>query len=172
MFAKALVVSLLTLALAAVPGTAQAQQVTLVDPPGDKTQAGLDITRAKFANRDRAVVATVTFVRDRPGAVFIGVQGRHGRILAVVESRHHRQGPDEVAFEDGDRCRGLSSTWNRATATIRVRIPSRCVARDGDYGALRFAAATLPLHNADDVAVDYVPDTAGEEQFSALVPRG
>lgn len=172
MFAKAAAACTLALALAVVPGTAQAQQITLADPPGDRMQPGLDITTATFANRDRAVVAAVTFVRDRPGAVVIGVQGRHGRILAVVESRHHRQGPDEVAFEDGGSCRGLASTWNRATATIQVRIPSRCVARNGDYGALRFAAATLPLHNADDVAVDFVPDTADEEQFSALVPRG
>jgi hypothetical protein len=170
---RAAAASVLTLALVAVPGSAQAERVTLADPPGDTRRAGLDITSATFANRDRAVVATLTFERDRPGAVFIGVKGRHGRVVAVVRSLHRQQGPDKVSLVERERpCRALSSSWNRATATITVRLPSRCVVREGDYGALRFAAATTLLRDAGESLVDYVPRGLRDEPFSRFVARG
>lgn len=91
----------------------------------------------------------------------------------MVQSKHHRQGPDEVSLvERDDGCRGLSSSWNRATVTITVRLPSRCVVRQGDYGALRFAAATTPLRDAGEPLVDYVPRGQSDEPFTRFVPRG
>jgi hypothetical protein len=38
--------------------------------------------------------------------------------------------------DDEAPCAGLSSTWDRAGARLRIRVASACL-HDGDYGAIR-----------------------------------
>ena len=164
--------TVLAAAMAAVPGTAQAQQSTVTDAAGDAFRGGLDITSVTVRNADRAVVFTLRFVRDRPGDVIVNVKPRH-RPAGLIVSRHRRTGPDKVLFisRDGQPCRGLSSDWNRRAATVELRLPARCL-NGGNYGAVRFwALIEGPGSGGGDV--DYAPQTAdGDIRFSEWVPRG
>ena len=156
-----------------VAGPAQARQVVVSDQAGDTTEPGLDITSATFRNRDRAIVATLTFVRDRPGAVIVGVRARKGPSVGIV-SRHHRHGADEVfAFSrrsGGAACSRVTSDWSRARATVTLRLPARCLNK-GNYGAVRFFALTEEAKGGADV--DYAPQQpGGDDARTPWVPRG
>jgi hypothetical protein len=132
---------------------------------------GLDITRATFHNRDRAVVADVKFVTDKPGDVIVLVKARNGSRVFLV-SRHTRRGPDETMLFKLRRgevpCAGLTSDWDRRAAEVRLRMPSRCL-DDGNYGATRHWAFTE--RRAADV--DYAPDTpSGNIGVTDWISRG
>jgi hypothetical protein len=155
----------------AAPATAE--RLSTSDPAGDTPQPGLDITRAAFANGDRAIVTRLTFRRDRPGTVVVKVKARHGRSVYIV-SEHLRTGPDDTfLFEPGTegatRCRGLASSWDREAALLRLRMPARCL-DDGNYGAVRHWALTETRGGGD---VDAAPqDSEGELSVTDWIPRG
>ncbi len=73
--------------------------------------------------------------------------------------------------DDQVPCRGLSSDWDRPSATLRLRMPSRCLG-GGDYGALRFWAL-IEGYRSRSSDVDYAPETPdGGLRFTDWVPRG
>jgi len=83
-----------------------------------------------FANRDRAVVATLTFTRDRRGKIIVAIGTRDRRIAAVAAIKHHGQGSDKTSLA----CNGVTSHWNRPGATLQLRLPAGCI-NAGNYGA-------------------------------------
>jgi len=158
-------------ALVAVATPASAQQVTVVDEARDASAPGLDITSGTFRNNDHAVVTSATFTRDRRGDVVIAVKARRGPLVGIV-SRHRGSGADNTFLinRGGDKvpCRGLTGDWDRDAATLRLRMPAKCLA-DGNYGAVRFFALT-ERSGAD---VDYAPEKRnGDIRFTAWTPRG
>jgi hypothetical protein len=160
--------------LLVLPTAAEAQSVVVLDRAGDTGQPGLDVTSARFGNRDHAIVTTLTFTVDRPGTVIVAIGTRDRRIAAVIGSRHHRQGQDRVSLFNprgaARRCAGLSSEWKRPSATLQIRLPARCVSR-GNYGAIRAWVLAEPLHSGGDV--DYAPEDArGDLAFTEWLPRG
>ncbi len=166
----------LSLALLAVAAPAQAQHVTVVDAAGDASgdpsqPPGLDITSVNFANHDHAIITTLTFTRDRTGTIIVAVKARDHGVVAVVVSKHRRQGPDRT-FEFGHAaCNGLSSDWNRTAATLRLRLPARCVL-NGNYGAIKSWALIEGLHDGADV--DYAPESRDGSNiaYTDWIPRG
>ena len=92
----AVVLAALSATLLVIPTAAVAQRVMVVDGAGDTGQPGLDVTSARFGNRDHVVVTTLTFTVDRPGKVIVAFGTKDRRTAAVIGSRHHRQGPDQV----------------------------------------------------------------------------
>lgn len=159
-------------ALVITAAPAQAQRIVVTDPAGDTQVRGLDIIEVVFANRDRAVVVTLTFTRDRRGDVIVLVQPRNRRGVAIV-SRHPRSGPDRNFLEGpGGRvpCAALTSDWNRSAATLRLRMPARCL-DGGNYGAVRGWALTEASGGGGDV--DYAPERAnGDIRRTDSIPRG
>ena len=171
---RALACAALTAALLIVPSPAQARQVTVVDEPGDTIDPGLDITSVSFKNRDSAVVVDFTFTRDRRGQIIVAIDSRGGPVVGII-SQHPASGDDKTFLieRNGEEvpCRGLSSDWNRAAATLRLRLPSRCL-DGGDYGALRFWAL-IEGYRSDSSDVDYAPESPdGDLRFTDWVPRG
>jgi hypothetical protein len=161
--------------LLAVPSSAQARQILVEDPAGDTIDPGLDMTSATFRNRDRAVVVTIAFTRDRRGEVIVAVDGRTRPPVRIV-SQHRRQGPDRTFLitrtNDEAPCRGLSSDWDRAEAVVQLRMPARCLG-NGNYGALRFWVLTEGAPGSSSSDVDYAPETSrGGLAFTDWVPRG
>ena len=171
---RALACAALTTALLVVPGPADARHATVVDEPGDTLDPGLDITRVSFRNRDHAVVVDFAFRRDRRGEIIVAMDSRGGPLMRMI-SQHPVSGPDKTFLIDrsGEEvpCRGLSSDWSRADATVRLRMPSRCL-DGGDYGALRFWAL-IEGYRSSSSDVDYAPETPdGDLTFTDWVPRG
>ena len=157
-----------TLAATAAPATAE--RLRLNDEAGDTMANGLDITRAAFANRDRAVVVDLKFVSDKPSLVAVLIRARDGSRVWIV-SRHARRGPDDTLLAQPRRgevpCAGLTSDWDRRAAEVRLRMPSRCL-DDGNYGATRHWAF---IERGDDV--DYAPDTpSGNIGVTDWISRG
>jgi hypothetical protein len=151
---------------------AVAARLTISDPAGDTFVPGLDIVRAKFANNQHTLVMTVHFVRDRPSVVLVGVKPRGLAPVAVV-SRHRAQGRDVSRLVNprgrAMKCSSLTTYWNRTSATIRVRILSKCI-HDGDFGPVRFWAVTERFGNGGDI--DYAPQTAGGDfRRTRWIPR-
>jgi len=170
---KAVAAAALTAVLVAAASPAQAQRVTVADAAGDNVGPGLDITSVSIRNRDHAILATLTFTRDRRSEVIVFVKARGGPLVGVV-SEHPRQGPDSTFLIGGDEndplCRGLRSVWDRSVATVTMRLPSRCLAF-GDYGAVRSLILIETFRGARDV--DYAPEKPnGEPAYSDWVPRG
>ena len=164
----------LSASLLVMPTAAEARSVVVLDRAGDTAEPGLDTTRARFGNRDHVVVTTLTFTADRPGKVIVAIGTRDRRVTAVIESRHRRQGPDDVLLFNprgtARPCSGLTSKWQRPSATLRIRLSARCV-QGGDYGAIRAWVLTEPLHDYGDV--DYAPEDArGDLAFTEWLPRG
>jgi hypothetical protein len=159
-------------ALLVVSAPAEARQLTVVDEPGDTIEPGLDITSVSFKNRDSAVVVDLTFTRDRRGGIIVAIDSRRSAVSRII-SQHPVSGDDET-FLIGPRdvvpCRRLSSEWNRAAATLRLRMPSHCY-DGGDYGALRFWAL-IEGYRSRSSDVDYAPESpAGGLRFTDWVPR-
>ena len=110
---------------------------------------------------------------SRGEAIFL-VRVRKNRPVALVVSEHPRRGPDQLTLQtrhsDDAKCRGLRSTWDRAAATVRIRLPSRCV-HGGDYGAISAWALTEVFHGGADV--DYAPEQPdGDLAWTDWIPRG
>lgn len=171
---RALACAALASALLVVPAPAHAEQVTVDDGPGDTIDPGLDITTVSFKNRDQAVVVDLSFTRDRRGEIIVAIASRGGPLLRII-SQHPASGDDKIfLIERSDEevpCRGLSSEWDRAAATLRLRMPSRCLG-GGDYGALRFWAL-IEGYRSRSSDVDYAPESPdGGLRFTDWVPRG
>jgi hypothetical protein len=166
---------LATAAVAVAPAPANAAAVALTDDSGDTLEPGLDFTAIRERNTDRAVVARITFARDRRSEIIIAVRPRHHaaetvRIVAV----HRREGEDRIFLIDNDSekvtCGGLRSTWDRDTATMKMRLPSRCV-NGGDYGAIRSWFLTEGFGGGGDV--DYAPENGdGGLGWTPWIARG
>ena len=166
----AAVMALTALVTAASP--AQAQRLAVDDASADTDGPGLDITKVTFHNRDRAVVANLEFVSDRRGTVIVFVKARYGSNVRMV-SHHPAQGPDKTLFVTGDKvghCEGFSTDWNRREATLKMRMPSRCL-DDGDYGAIRDWALIEEYRGGSDV--DYAPEgPRGGPSITDWIARG
>ena len=151
---------------------AHAQSLRYNDPVGDTLGPGLDITAVTVRNRDRSVLAAVSFRRDRRGDLILGLQTRHGDGIGVVnEHRPARKDRSFTLDDDPDRlCRGLRVAWQNTTATLRL--PAQCFAK-GDYGALRFFVLTEDSPNRIS-DIDRVPDRVDGQQvmWSRWIPRG
>jgi hypothetical protein len=120
--------------LLGVPASAHARSVVVEDGAGDTIDPGLDITSAAFKNRERAVVVTVTFTRDRRGEVIVAIDRRKRPFVRLV-SLHRRHGPDNtfmITQSSPDACHRVSSDWDRANGVLRLRMPAGCLG-DGDY---------------------------------------
>jgi hypothetical protein len=155
-------------AIFAAAAPASAERLPVDDPARDIPQRGLDITRAVFANRDHVVVSRLTFTEDRPGTVIVKVGARHGSAVYVI-SQHRRTGPDNTFLEGGERCRGLSSSWDRDAALLRLRLPARCL-DGGNYGAVHHWALTEARDGGD---IDAAPqDSEGELSVTDWISRG
>jgi hypothetical protein len=78
--------------------------------------------------------------------------------VARIGSAHKREGDDRVVLLVGDvktACDGLTSTWDRAAAELRLRLPASCLL-DGDYTDVRAWFLTEGLRSGGDV--DSAPD--------------
>jgi hypothetical protein len=157
----------LAAALAAVSAPAQAQHITISDPAGDADQPGLDITSAVVANRDRAVVTTITYTHDRPSKVVVAIDPRHLHRNRFEAIKHYRSGPDKSV----SLCSGVTSHWNRAKATQRLRLPARCI-HAGNYGAVRVWVFTEALHSSRDVDIAPQRRRNGDIRWTNWIPRG
>jgi hypothetical protein len=170
---RATVAAIVTAALVALSAPAQARSILVGDPAGDAAgpRPGLDITSVDFHNRDRAVVVDLSFVRDVRAVVIVALRTRQHRVAAVVVSKHRRTGPD-TTFVVGHKsgCRGLASAWDRAAATLSLRVPAVCVL-NGNYGAVKAWALIERLHDGSDV--DYAPQKPnGNIAYTDWIPRG
>ncbi len=170
---QAWVAALLVLGLMATAAPAQAQSGPVSDPSGDVSAPGLDITAVTFTNRDQVFGTALTFVADTTSTVIVAIRMRHGHLVRVI-SQHPAQGADTTFLIDNLGrtlpCGGLSSSWNRAAATLSLQLPANCIQR-GDYGAVRAWALTENSESGRDV--DYAPEDAGGDiQFTGWLPRG
>lgn len=159
----------LSAVLLAMPASARAQHITVTDEAGDASGPGLDITSVNFASHDHAILVTLRFTRDKVGKVIVAVKTRDG-LAAVVVSKHYRRGPDHTSSLIGTACAGPTSTWDRAAAMLRLRLPASCVL-DGNYGAVKSWALIEGLHDGADV--DYAPQRRNATiAFTDWIPRG
>jgi hypothetical protein len=145
----------LAIALLAGTGPALAQTRHVPDPAGDGLKGrALDITDMKVANRDHAVVATISFVRvPKYGDLGFALQQRgdtHHQILAAVYSDHTpRRDENRFASVPHRRtCGRLVVTWDATADAVRIRIPARCI-NHADYGAVRAQVITEIGSDAD-----------------------
>jgi hypothetical protein len=124
-------------------GSAVGQTVGVHDPAGDGLKGRrLDITDVKLANRDHAIVVTISVVRVAHGDLGVRMKARGDRgETALVSSLHRSAGDTNQLFTvAGEQpCKGLQVKWDQAAARVRVRLPSRCI-DGGDYGAVRVKA--------------------------------
>ena len=132
-------------------GPASALRSAVVDPAGDASGPGLDITRAVVRNGERAVVARVTFSEAVRGDLIVSIDPRRARGVRLV-SEHRPAGvtrsyalrgafTDQGGFAGRVDCPGFRVEWDTDTEVARMRLPSRCL-RGGDYGAIRFSVLT------------------------------
>jgi hypothetical protein len=145
--------------LAGAPAPANADGVGLSDEAGDASGNGLDFTSVALENKAHAVVTEMSFVEDHRGKVIVGIYARGQGMVATVGSFHKREGDDRVVlFVGGEKtaCDGLTSTWDRDAAELRLRLPAGCLL-DGDYTDVRTWFLTEPLRDGADV--DFAPDT-------------
>jgi hypothetical protein len=160
-------------ALLTATSPAHAQQLAVDDAAGDILDPGLDITKVTFHNRDRAVVANFEFVSDRRGTVIVFVKARHGSNVRMV-SQHPAEGPDKTLFLAGRKvghCEGLSTDWDRRAATLKMRMPSRCL-DEGNYGAIR-NWALIEGYRSQSSDVDYAPEgPRGSLRVTDWIARG
>jgi hypothetical protein len=136
-----------------VSGSALAQTVSVSDPAGDGLKGHrLDITEVKVANRDHAIITTISFVRVAHGDLGVAMKARGDRRkqLVGVTSVHRASGDTNLfrTFAGVQKCKGLSVTWDATTNRVRVRVPSRCL-DNGNYGALKVKAITEIGSDAD-----------------------
>ena len=103
------------------------------------------------------------------------MKARHGS-KAVLVSQHPAQGPAKTLFFTGRRnfsqghCEGLSTDWNRREATLKMRMPSRCL-DEGNYGAIRDWALIEVYRGGSDV--DYAPEgPRGNLRVTDWIARG
>ncbi len=164
------VLGLLAAALVLIgAGPASAQQASIHDEAGDASGPGLDVTRVSVDNQDSAVVVTVRFVRSVRGDLVVSVDPRGGHgVRMISEYRPVGHTVDLVlgrAFRDhggssGEvRCPGLRVHWSAERPTVRLRLPSTCLA-GGDYGAIKVDVLTERAGGAD---TDAAPEGSGLE---------
>lgn len=168
---KALVPALLALLLM-TPGAVNAETEVLQDPAGDGLkEEALDITTLEVANRDHAIVTTVSFVRAARGdlAVWVKARGEGRRTMIGVASIHraHRDRTILLAIDGEQQCKGLKATWDHETEEARVRLPSRCFL-GGDYGAVKIKVITEIGSDADLAP----KDASGDWSWTGWVARG
>jgi hypothetical protein len=142
--------ALLTVGLAA---PAQAASVSFTDPAGDGAAGPrLDITDGALRNRDHRIVVETSYVRVSRGDLIVFLQARGTKGSVRVVSLHHPAGEDDnfLLNRAGERrdCAGLRITWDAATDTSLVSLPSRCFQR-GNYGAVRTKVLTEIGADAD-----------------------
>src|SRR5436853_5407433 len=146
-------------------------QLVVNDDAKDNMGRGLDIIEASISNRDRAVVATVFFRKERHGDVVVALRTRHhGTVgLALV----HRSGADRLLFlsrHDKAKCSHLRYDWMPKQVAVQFRMPARCL-NGGNYGAVKTWVLTEGAHGGSDT--DYAPVTnGGNIKFSGWISRG
>jgi hypothetical protein len=168
--------SALVLAACAVlaSGPALARTVTVSDPAGDGLQGHrLDITGLKVANRDHAIVTTVSVVRVVHGDVAVYIQARGDRRSAgvVVASFHRARGDkNELLTSQGaQKCAGLGATWSDVTDRVQLRLPSGCFDH-GNYGAVEVKVITETNGGED---ADFAPNgPKGRWRWTDWISRG
>ena len=159
----------------AAPASAAVEVVD--DPAGDKSNAGLDVTRARLENRDHRIVVTVRFVRAVRGDLIVSVDPRRAGGVRLVSERlrggevrnrivNGAFGDRHASPENDVDCAGFRVRWDDEDAVARLVLPSRCL-QGGDYGAVRFAVLT---ERGSDT--DYAPEGTGGDRQSRWVPRG
>ena len=131
----------------------------------------LDITSIKVANRDHAIVSTVTFVRAVRGDLGIRywARGEKRRDMALVFNKHRPRGDNTslLTIDGEESCRALTVTWDHEADVVKVRLPSRCF-REGDYGAVRVKVITEIGSDAD-----FAPkDADGDWRWTDWISRG
>jgi hypothetical protein len=124
-----------------VSGSALGQTVRVSDPAGDGLKGrSLDITAVRVANRDHAIVVTISVVQVVRGDLGVRMRARgddHRETAAVLSTHRAHHDTNRLFTVAGEQpCRGLRVRWDRTQEQVRVRVPSRCV-DDGNYGALR-----------------------------------
>jgi len=151
-----------------------AQSLKVSDPSGDGLHGSrLDITAVKVANRDHAIVTTISLERVGHGHVAVWIQARgdspHSAV-AVVGYHRARGDKSQLLTAAGiQECDGLRVRWEEATDRVRARMPSRCLA-DGDYGAVRVRTIT-EINGGDDA--DLAPNgPAGRWFWTEWISRG
>lgn len=174
----------LALALASAPLVASplvatpayAETLAVDDALGDAAGRGPDIVRASVQNNDFSVIARVQLARAVRGDVIVSIDPRNGagvRLVSELETNgHHTDHLLPGAFTDRapgavpEGC-GIRVSWDPDQATVRLRLPSRCLA-GGDYGAIRFAVLTERGADADEA-----PETRnGDWTSSPWISRG
>lgn len=169
---KRLGVSLVAMSLVlATAGGAMAAQLNVNDAANDNARKGLDIVEASIGNRDRAVVATVSFRKERLGSVIVAVKSRnHGAVVLVVK---HQANQDRVFFftrNDEGKCPRLRVDWMAKQAAVQFRMPARCL-NGGNYGAIKTWVLTEGAGGGSDV--DYAPvNGKGRLTYTPWISRG
>ena len=158
--------------LLVVASGAEAATGRFPDPAGDGLKGrALDITSLRLANRDHAIVATVSFVRATRGDLYVRLlaRGESRRTMTGVSTIHRARGDtNRVVTIDGvQECPGLGVAWDHDSDRVRVRLPSRCLV-DGDYGAVKAKVITEIGSDADLAP----KDDAGRWRWTDWVARG
>lgn len=174
------VLSALVLPLVLPLGVAAPAQgdVTVIDDVAGDGQKGrrLDITSVRLANRDRAIVTEVSFVRAAAGdlGIWLHARGTKRRETVLVASIHRPKRGDRNFVGNLDvetECKGLRVTWDHDADTAVVRLPSKCF-EGGDYGAVRTRVIT-EIGSDADLAVDaFGPEGRPRWGWSDWTDRG
>ena len=170
-----LVLALLLPALVATAGPAFADKLTFADAVGDGTRGErLDVTEVTIRSRDHVLAVDVKFTRIARGdlVVYLRARGMKGKYRLVSEYRPSRN-PTQRTFVLGPRgpeaCQGVRSRWDEDKDTARIKVPSRCLFDEGDYGAVRTKVLTEIGPDTD-----LAPNNPNGQGFpySAYVARG
>jgi hypothetical protein len=159
-------------ALTSAPALAQTTMVS--DPAGDGLQGDrLDITSVTVANRDHAIVTTVSMVRVGHGQLAVWIQAHGDRLRsAVVVATSHRLHGDKTQLLNADgvvECPGLRVSWDESADQVNARVPSRCL-DGGNYGGVRVRTIT-EIHGGEDV--DLGPNgPRGNWRWTSWTSRG
>lgn len=163
-----------TAALLALSAPAQAQHLRVTDPAGDAAQPGLDVTGVSVQNRDHAIVTVIHFVHDRRGRVVLFLRTRDTPYAQIVVSTHRPLGRDRTFLLGEASCPGLSGNWDRTAATVRLRLPARCVLH-GAYGAVAASVLIEGIGSHSGADIDYAPDRPERRpglRYTEWIPRG
>lgn len=163
----------------ATAAPASAQEFVRTDERGDLSRVGEDsdvfvpvpgrgypdITRVRFAHRDRTVVVRATFVELNPTGKFLfgGIDVRTPRsrkFFTVMATEGSREG---FLFKDNEHPCRVGIRISYADELMRVSIPRSCLG-DPRWVRVRFGASVLQ-HDGDEII-----DNAGAPRFDSRAP--